>query len=61
MLELGAITGEQAAALAGLTPVAHDSGTLRGKPAIAGGRRALRYVMFQADLVAAQVTSAKLV
>ena len=33
--------------------VAHDSGTLRGKRAIAGGRRALRHVMFQAALVAA--------
>ena len=53
MPELGAISGEQAAALAGLAPVAHDSGTLRGKRAIAGGRRALRHVMFQAALVAA--------
>ena len=46
------MTGEEAAALAGLAPVAHDSGTLRGKRAIAGGRRALRHVMFQATLVA---------
>ena len=52
MPELGQITGEQAAALTGLAPIAHDSGTLRGKRAIAGGRRALRYVMFQAALVA---------
>ncbi|QFT95519.1 Transposase IS116/IS110/IS902 family protein (plasmid) [Roseovarius sp. THAF9] len=52
MPELGAITGEEAAALVGLAPVAHDSGTLRGKRAIAGGRRALRHVMFQAALVA---------
>jgi len=51
--EIGTITGEEAAALAGLAPVAHDSGTLRGKRAIAGGRRALRHVMFQAALVAA--------
>jgi transposase len=53
MPEIGIITGEQAAALTGLAPVAHDSGTLRGKRAIAGGRRALRHVMFQAALVAA--------
>ncbi|ASV88616.1 transposase family protein (plasmid) [Ochrobactrum quorumnocens] len=53
MPELGTITGEQAAALVGLAPVAHDSGTLRGKRSIAGGRRALRHVMFQAALVAA--------
>ncbi len=36
-----------------MTPVAHDSGTLRGKRAIAGGRLAQRPVMFQAALVAA--------
>lgn len=53
MPELGAITGEEAAALVGLAPVARESGTLRGKRAIAGGRRALRHVMFQAALVAA--------
>lgn len=53
MPELGVISGEQAASLAGLAPVAHDSGTLRGKRAIAGGRRAVRHVMFQAALVAA--------
>lgn len=47
------VTGEEAAALTGLAPVAHDSGTLRGKRSIAGGRRALRHVMFQAALVAA--------
>ena len=43
--ELGALTGEQAAALTGLAPVAQDSGTLRG-------RRVLRHVLFQAALVA---------
>jgi transposase len=39
--------------ITGLAPVAHDSGTLRGKRAIAGCRRALLHVMFQAALVAA--------
>lgn len=53
MPELGQITGEQAAALTGLAPIAHDSGTLRGKRAVGGGRRVLRHVMFQAALVAA--------
>lgn len=53
MPEIGTITGEEAAALTGLAPVAHDSGTLLGKRAIAGGRRALRHVMFPAALVAA--------
>ncbi len=52
MPELGQITGEQAAALTGLAPIAHDSGTLRGRRSISGGRRALRHVMFQAALVA---------
>ncbi|WP_298219568.1 hypothetical protein [Limnobacter sp.] len=36
-----------------LAPVTHDSRTLRVKRAIAGGRRALRHVMFQLALVAA--------
>ena len=52
MSELGQITGEQAAALTGLAPIAHDSGAMRGKRAIGGGRRMLRHVMFQAALVA---------
>ncbi|WP_240672237.1 transposase [Tropicibacter alexandrii] len=53
MPEIGTITGEQAAALTGLAPVAQDSGTLRGKRSIAEGRRAQRHVMFQAASVAA--------
>ena len=52
MPELGQLSGEQAAALAGLAPIARDSGTMRGKRAIGGGRRQLRHVMFQAALVA---------
>jgi len=52
MPELGQLSGEQAAALAGLAPVAHDSGAMRGKRAIGGGRRQLRHVIFQAALVA---------
>lgn len=50
--ELGTLTGEEAAALTGLAPVAQDSGTLRGQRVITGGRRALRHVLFQAALVA---------
>jgi len=52
MPELGQISGEQAAALTGLAPIEHDSGAMRGKRAIGGGRRALRHVLFQAALVA---------
>lgn len=52
MPELGQITGEQAAALTGLAPIAHARGAMRGRRAIGGGRRLLRHVMFQAALVA---------
>lgn len=38
MPELGQSTGERAAALTGLASIAHDSGAMRGKRAIAGGR-----------------------
>lgn len=57
MPEIRTITGEEAAALTGLAPVAHDSGPLCGKRTIAGGRRALRHVMFQSALVAAHHNS----
>ena len=50
--ELGQITGRQAAALTGLAPIAQDSGAMRGKRVIGGGRRLLRHVLFQAALVA---------
>ncbi|WP_243700134.1 transposase [Paracoccus versutus] len=51
--ELGRITSSEAAAMTGLAPIPHDSGALRGKRAIAGGRRALRRVLFQTALAAA--------
>ncbi|WP_349813536.1 transposase [Pseudosulfitobacter pseudonitzschiae] len=50
---IGTISGEEAAALTGLTSGAHVSGTHRAKRAIAGGRRAMRHLMFRAALVAA--------
>lgn len=53
MPELGRMTAGEAAAMTGLAPVPHDSGTMRGRRAIAGGRRALRHVLFQAALAAA--------
>ncbi len=53
MFEIGTITGEDAAALTGVAPVAHDSGIRRRERAITGGLRAPRHVMFQAALVAA--------
>ena len=53
MPELGRMTSGEAAAMTGLAPVPHDSGTMGGRRAIAGGRRALRHVLFQAALAAA--------
>jgi transposase len=51
--ELGRMTSGEAAAMTGLAPVPHDSGAMRGRRAIAGGRRSLRHVLFQAALAAA--------
>ena len=53
MPELGRMTAGEVAAMTGLAPVPHDSGKMRGRRAIAGGRRALRHVLFQAALAAA--------
>lgn len=50
--ELGALSHKQIAALVGVAPVAHDSGALRGKRAIAGGRARVRSVLYMATLVA---------
>ncbi|QQS11951.1 MAG: IS110 family transposase [Rhodospirillales bacterium] len=53
MPELGALSREQAAALAGLAPFDRDSGTLRGERHIAGGRGRVRKALFNAALPAA--------
>lgn len=50
--ELGSLTGRQIASLVGVAPIAHDSGTLRGKRAIAGGRARVRTTLYMAALVA---------
>ena len=39
--------------MSGLAPAPHDSGAMRGRRMIAGGRRTLRHVLFQAALAAA--------
>ncbi|MDR7127358.1 transposase [Pseudorhodobacter sp. 4114] len=39
--------------MTGLAPVPHDSGAMRGRGAIAGGRRSLRHVLFEAALATA--------
>lgn len=50
--ELGRLSRKQIAKLAGLAPLARDSGTLRGKRLIFGGRAQLRAVLYMGTLVA---------
>lgn len=54
MPELGELNRREAAALAGLAPFNRDSGSLSGKRAIFGGRRAVRCGLYMAALVAAR-------
>lgn len=53
MPELGSITREQAASLAGLAPFDHDSGKIRRSRHIFGGRDRLRKSLYAAALPAA--------
>jgi transposase len=53
MPEIGTLTREQAAALAGLAPYDDDSGNRRGERHIAGGRERLRTSLYAASLPAA--------
>lgn len=53
MPELGQVSREEAAALAGLAPFDNDSGQYRGQRRIAGGRGRLRRSLFAAALPAA--------
>jgi transposase len=50
--ELGSLTRRQAAALVGVAPFSRDSGRMRGKRAIAGGRAALRACLYMAAVAA---------
>lgn len=52
--ELGAADGGKLAALVGLAPYAHDSGTLRGGRHIRGGRAEVRRALYLAALSAAR-------
>jgi transposase len=54
MPELGQLNRREAAALAGLAPFNRDSGQMRGKRTIFGGRRAVRTGLYMAALVAAR-------
>jgi transposase len=50
--ELGTLTHKQIAALAGVAPMARDSGQWRGRRRITGGRAAVRATLYMAALVA---------
>jgi transposase len=50
--ELGTLSRGEAAKLVGLAPINRDSGTLRGKRMIGGGRSQVRRVLYMATLVA---------
>ena len=52
--ELGQLTQKQIAALAGLAPYNRDSGKLRGKRRIRGGRHTVRTMLFMAALTSIQ-------
>lgn len=52
--ELGHLTRRKIAALVGVAPVNRDSGTLRGRRTIAGGRPAVRAGLYMATLVASR-------
>jgi transposase len=61
MPEIGRVTREQAAALAGLAPFDHDSGERAGSRHIAGGRERLRHGLYAAALPAAMRWNPQLV
>jgi transposase len=50
--ELGTVSHKQLAALVGVAPFNRDSGTLRGRRAVYGGRREVRAVLYMGALVA---------
>jgi transposase len=52
--ELGLLTAKEIAALVGVAPVNHDSGTLKGQRHIAGGRAHVRAALYMATLSASR-------
>jgi transposase len=56
--ELGTLNRKQIAALVGVAPLNHDSGTYRGKRSIWGGRAAARAVLYMATLSAVRANPA---
>jgi transposase len=56
--ELGRLSHGQIAALVGVAPLNRDSGTLRGRRAVWGGRRAVRTVLYMGTLRATRCNPA---
>ena len=52
--ELGTLTNKQIAALVGIAPLNRDSGTLRGRRTVWGGRAQVRAVLYMGAMVAAR-------
>ena len=52
MPELGTLTGPRAASLAGLAPVARESGTWKGRSFIQGGREKVRRLLYMPAVAA---------
>ena len=52
--ELGRLDRRKIAALVGVAPINRDSGTMRGRRSIAGGRPAVRTALFMAAMVASR-------
>ena len=50
--ELGSLNAKEISALVGVAPLNRDSGTLRGKRTIWGGRASVRRILYMATLVA---------
>lgn len=56
--ELGLLSRQQVAALVGVAPLNRDSGTLRGRRTVWGGRSRVRAVLYMAALTAARCNPA---
>ena len=56
--ELGTLNRRQVGALAGVAPYNHDSGRLKGRRCISGGRAALRTALYMATLAATRFNPA---
>jgi len=52
--ELGKLSGREVSALVGVAPINRDSGAMRGKRSIFGGRRDVRKVLYMATLTASR-------